>query len=78
MVAFSDVAFAKEADWHPTNLYFCQRGESNVHMVVETVLSMLTYVCDFKRARHKAWNYFEPKVGFTMALFNTLVQWHGL
>ena len=46
-------------------------------MVVETVLSMLTYICDFKRARHKAWEYFKSKLGFTMALFNMLVQWNG-
>jgi hypothetical protein len=47
-------------------------------MVVETILSMLTYLCDFKHARHKVWAYFETKVGFTMALFNILVQWYGL
>ena len=48
-----------------------------VRMVVETVFSMLTYVCDFKHSRHKVWDYFETKLGFTMALFNILVQWHG-
>jgi hypothetical protein len=76
MVVFSDTAFAK-VDWHPTNLRLCQRGEWNVRMLVETVLSMLTYVCDFKHSRHKVWDYFETKIGFTMALFNILVQWHG-
>ena len=30
-------------------------------MVVETILSMLTYVCDFKRTRHKVWDYFSAK-----------------
>jgi len=76
MVVFSDMGFEKK-DWQPTNLRLCKRGEWNVRMVVETVLSMLTYVCDFKRSRHKVWDYFETKVGFTMALFNILVQWHG-
>ena len=76
MVVFSDTAFEK-VDWHPTNLRICQRGEWNVRMVVETVLSMLTYVCDFKRTRHKVWRYFESKLAFTMAVFNILVQWHG-
>jgi len=75
MVVFSDTGFAKQ-DWQPANLRLCKRGEWNVRMVVETVLSMLTYVCDFKRSRHKVWDYFETKVGFTMALFNILVQWH--
>lgn len=77
MVVFADMSFEKQ-DWQPANLRLCKRGEWNVRMVIETVLSMLTYVCDFKRSRHKVWAYFETKVGFTMALFNLLVQWHGL
>ena len=76
MIVFSDLGFEKK-DWQPTNLRLCQRGEWNVRMLVETVLSMLTYICDFKRSRHKVWSYFETKLGFTMALFNILVQWHG-
>lgn len=76
MVVFSDMGFEKN-DWQPPNLRLCRRGEWNVRMVVETVLSMLTYICDFKHSRHKIWDYFETKVGFTMALFNILVQWHG-
>ena len=76
MVVFSDMGFEKN-DWQPPNLRLCQRGEWNVRMVVETVLSMLTYICDFKHSRHKVWDYFETKVGFTLALFNILVQWHG-
>lgn len=76
MVIFADMAFAK-VDWKPTNLRLCKKGEWNVRMLIETVLSMLTYICDFKRSRHKVWDYFETKVGFTMALFNILVQWHG-
>lgn len=76
MVIFSDTGFDKQ-DWHPTNLRLCKRGEWNVRMLVETVLSMLTYVCHFKHSHHKTWDYFETKLGFTMALFNILVQWHG-
>jgi hypothetical protein len=76
MVVFSDAGFEKK-DWNPTNLCICKRGEWNVRMFVETVLSMLTYVCDFKHSHHKVWAFFETKLGFTMALFNILVQWHG-
>jgi len=80
MVIFADTGFEKK-DWHPTNLRLCKRGEwrpvGTRRMVVETVLSMLTYVCHFKHSHHKTWNYFETKLGFTMALFNILVQWHG-
>jgi len=76
-VVFSDESFSKK-DWHPTNLRICKRGEWNVRMLIETVLSMLTYICDFKRSHHKVWEYFKTKLGFTIALFNILVQWHGL
>lgn len=76
MVIFADTGFEK-ADWQPTNLRLCQRGEWNVRMVVETVLSMLTYVCHFKHTAHKRWAYFKARLGYTMALFNLLVQWHG-
>ncbi len=76
MFIFSDTGFEKK-DWHPANLRTCKRGEWNVRMLVETVLSMLTYVCNFKHSRHKSWDYFKTKLGFTMALFNILVQWYG-
>lgn len=76
MVVFADMSFEKK-DWHPTNLRLCKRGEWNVRMVVETVLSMLTYICHFKHSHHKVWAYFETKLAFTMAMFNILVQWHG-
>ncbi len=77
MIVFADMGFKKEG-WEPNNLRLCRKGEWNPRMLVETVLSMLTYICDFKRSRHKIWDYFKAKVGYTMALFNILVQWHGL
>jgi hypothetical protein len=77
MILFADTGFDK-VDWQPTNLRLCRRGEWNVRMLVETVLSMLTYVCHFKHMAHKSWDYFRSHLAYTMALFNLLVQWHGL
>ena len=77
MVVFSDESFEK-TDWHPTNLRICKRGEWNSRMIIETVLSMLTTICHFKRVAHRVWDYFESRLAYTMALFNILVQWHGL
>lgn len=77
MLVFSDTGFEKQ-DWHPTNLKICKRGQWNTRMMVETVLSMLTTVCHFKKVAHRVWDYFKSRVGYTMALFNILVQWHGL
>lgn len=76
MVIFSDMGWEKK-DWHPGNLRLCKRGEWNVRMLVETVLSMLTRICHFKHMAHKSWPYFQSHLGYAMALFNLLVQWHG-
>jgi hypothetical protein len=76
MIILSDTAFhAAEGD--PANLKLCQRGEWQDRMLVETVLSMLTGVCHFKRVMHRIWAYFHARLAFTMAAFHVLVQWHG-
>jgi len=76
MIILSDTGFhATEGD--PSNLKLCQRGEWQDRMLVETVLSMLTVVCHFKRVMHRVWAYFHARLAFTMAAFNVLVQWQG-
>ncbi len=77
MIVLSDTAFhAAEGD--PANLKLCQRGEWQDRLLVETVLSMLTLICHFKKVMHRVWDYFQARLAFTMAAFNVLVQWHGL
>ena len=77
MIVLSDTGFhAAEGD--PSNLKLCQRGEWQDRMLVETVLSMLTLVCHLKKVMHRGWAYFQARLAFTMAVFNVLVQWHGL
>ena len=77
MIVLSDTAFhAAEGD--PTNLKLCQRGEWEDRLLVETVLSMLTLVCHFKKVMHRVWAFFHARLAFTMAAFNVLVQWDGL
>ncbi len=77
MIVLSDTAFhAAEGD--PANLKLCPRGAWEDRMLVETVLSMLTVVCHFKKVMHRVWAYFQARLAFTMAAFNVLVQWHGL
>ena len=76
MIVLSDTGFhAAEGD--PSNLKVCQRGEWQDRMLVETVLSMLTLVCHFKRVMHRVWAYFHARLAFSMAAFNVLVHWHG-
>ena len=52
MIVLSETGFhAAEGD--PANLKLCQRGEWQDRMLVETVLSMLTVVCHFKKGMHR-------------------------
>ena len=77
MIVLSDTAFhAAEGD--PSNLKLCPRGEWEERILVETVLSMLTLVCHFKKVMHRVWAYFHARLASTMAAFNILAQWHGL
>jgi hypothetical protein len=76
MIVLSDTAFhAAEGD--PANLKLCQRGEWQARILVETVLSMLTVVCHFKKVMHRVWAYFHARLAFTMTTCKVLVQWHG-
>ena len=77
MIVLTDTGFHAQAG-DPPNMKVCPRGTWNVRMLVETVLSMLTVVCHFKKVGHRAWLYFQARLAFTMAAFNILVQWHGL
>lgn len=77
MVVLTDSGFhAAEGD--PPNMKVCKPRTWGCRMLVETVLSMLTNVCHFKHARHRVWEYFRMHLGWTMAAFNLLVDWHGL
>ena len=77
MIVPSDTAFHAAAG-DPANLTLCPRGAWEDRMLVETVHSMLTLVCHLKKVMHRDWAYFHARLAFTMALFDVLVQWHGL
>jgi hypothetical protein len=77
MIILSDTGFhAAEGD--PSNLKLWRRGEWEDRILIETVLSMLTVVCHFKKVMHRVWAYFHTRLACTMAAFNVLVQWYGL
>lgn len=77
MIVFTDTGFhAKSGD--PSNMKVCRRGTWNDRMTIETVLSMLTVVCHFKKVGHRVWDDFVARLAFTLAAFNLLVQWDGL
>ena len=77
MIVLADTHF-HAAVGDPPNLKICPRGTWNDRMLIETVLSMLTTVCRFKKVFHRTWAQFEARLAFMMATFNILAQWDGL
>jgi hypothetical protein len=62
----------------PPHLKLWRRGRWNTRMLVETVVSRLTGVCQLKTVLHRTGAAFQVRLAFTLAAFNLLVQWHGL
>jgi len=58
----------------PENLKLCKKGTWNDRMCVETVLSMVTLVCDLKRIRHRVADYIQARLAFVSAMFNVLLD----
>ena len=76
MIVLADTHF-HAAHGDPPNLKICPRGTWNDRMVIETVLSMLTVICSFKKVFHRTWPQFQARLAYMMACFNILVQWDG-
>ena len=77
LLVVSDTGFEKR-DWRPTNLKIGQRGEWNSRLLIESVWSMVTLVGHLTNVSHRIGTYVERRLGYTLALFNLLVQGHGL
>lgn len=54
MVVLTDTGFHAQVG-DPPNMKVCPRRTWNVCMIVETVLSMLTTVCQFRRVSPSRW-----------------------
>jgi hypothetical protein len=64
---------AKTGD--PATMKVCPRGTWNTRMLVETVLAMLTTVCQSKNVGHRVGVYFRARIARTMAAFKLLARW---
>lgn len=77
MAVLTDTGFhGREGD--PINLGICKRGQCNVRMLIETVFSMMTRMFHAKHMTVRTWPAFAMQLGLMAALFNLLVQWHGM
>ncbi len=75
MVVLTDHGFYLKSG-NPSNMLVCKRGTWNTRIMIETVLSMLTTVCRLKHMAHRIWSYLQARLGFCLAAFNLLAQWH--
>ena len=58
---------------------YCSKGVQPGYALVLGRLSRLRqFALDFKQQTHRAWTYFTAHLSLAMAIFNRLVQWHGL
>ncbi len=67
---------AKAGD--PQNLKICPRAQWNDRMLIETVLSMLTRVCQINKVGHRVWSALKARLAFCLAAFNLCALWDGL
>jgi hypothetical protein len=72
-IVLADFGF-RDKNGIPENLKLCKKGTWNERMCVETVLSMVTLVCDLKRIRHRVADYIQARLAFASAMFNVLLD----
>ena len=72
-IVLADFGF-RDQDGVPENMKICKKGTWNERMCVETVLSMLTVVCDLKRIHHRLSEYVQARLAYLAAMFNILLD----
>ena len=71
-IALSDFGFRKAGE-AARNLKFCEHKTWSERMIVETMLSLVTRVCQLKHLMHRLDVYLETHLAFVSALFNVLL-----
>lgn len=72
-IVLADFGF-RDKNGVPENLKLCKKGTWNERMCVETVLSMVTLVCNLKCIRHRVDGYIQARLAFVSAMFNVLLD----
>jgi hypothetical protein len=68
-IVLSDLGF-RCADGIPNNLKLCAKGTWNDRMVVETVFSLLTVICNAKRMYQRVTRHIDAHLAYLAAMFN--------
>jgi hypothetical protein len=71
-IVLTDLGFRCK-DGLPANLKVCPKGTWNDRMLVETVFSLLTVVCQGKKMFHRLAAYLDTRLAYLAAMFNILL-----
>ena len=69
----ADYGFRDQAG-SPEHMKFCSKGTWNERRCIETAFSMLTGVCNFKKLKHRVFEYVSARLAFATAMFNVLLK----
>lgn len=72
-IVLADYGF-RDQEGTPEHMKLCPKGQWNERMCIETAFSMLTTVCNFKKSRHRAYDYISARLAFAAAMFNLLLE----
>jgi hypothetical protein len=72
-IVLSDLGF-RRAEGVPDNLKLCPKGTWNDRMVIETVFSMLTVICQAKRMYHRVTRHLNARLAYLAAMFNSCLD----
>lgn len=72
-IILTDQGF-KQCEGTPTNYKICQRGSWNDRIWIETLFSLWTRICGFKRIFHRTIAGFRARVGYLTTLTNLIVN----
>jgi len=72
-LVLSDLGFRCKAGT-PDNLKLCFKGTWNDRMMLETVFSLLTVVCQGKKMFHRTAAHLEAHLAYTAAMFNVVLH----
>jgi hypothetical protein len=72
-IVLADYGF-RDKEGTPSHMKFCPKNAWNERMCIETAFSMLTNVCNFKKLKHRAYDYISARLAFATAMFNVLLE----
>lgn len=72
-IVLADYGF-RNKEGIPEHMKLCPKGSWNERMSIETAFSMLTTICNFKKSRHRAFDYIKARLAFASAMFNVLLE----